>query len=152
MSDSSWPYGLYSPWNFPGQNTGLGSLSLLQGIFPTQGSNPALLHCRRILYQLSHMGLTWSLHFVFALWGNLSWFSRLIIVVLIICGGGGGGVCVHVYIGASQPVLSLETQAKYHSITNFPLFTGNASVDLSLTHTIIYSPFYSCNRQLPISF
>ena len=47
---------LYSPWNSPGQNTGVGSLSLLQGIFPTQGSNPGLLHCRRILYQLSHKG------------------------------------------------------------------------------------------------
>ena len=38
----------YSPWNSPGQNTGVGSLSLLQGIFPTEGSNPGLLHCRRI--------------------------------------------------------------------------------------------------------
>ena len=53
VSDSLWPYGLYSPWNFSGQNTGMGSLSLLQGIFPTQGSNPGLLHCRPILYQLS---------------------------------------------------------------------------------------------------
>ena len=43
-------------WNSPGQNTGLGSLSLLQGIFPTHGSNPVLLHCRKILYQLSHKG------------------------------------------------------------------------------------------------
>ena len=42
------------PWNSPGQNTGVGSLSLLQGIFPTQGSNPGLPHCRRLLYQLSH--------------------------------------------------------------------------------------------------
>ena len=49
-------HGLYSPWNSPGRNTGLGSLSLLQGIFPTQGSNPGLLHCRQILYQLSHKG------------------------------------------------------------------------------------------------
>ena len=56
MSDSLWPHGLYSPWNSPGQNTGVGSLSLLQGIFPTQGSNPGLPHCRRILYQLSHKG------------------------------------------------------------------------------------------------
>ena len=40
----------------PGQNTGVGSLSLLQGIFPTQGSNPGLLHFRWILYQLSHQG------------------------------------------------------------------------------------------------
>ena len=51
-----WPHGLYSPWNSLGQNTGVGSLSLLQGIFPTQESNPGLLHCRWILYQLSHKG------------------------------------------------------------------------------------------------
>ena len=50
------PHGLYSPWNSPGQNTGMGSLFLLQGIFPTQGSNPGLPHCRRILHQLSHKG------------------------------------------------------------------------------------------------
>ena len=50
------PQGLYSPWNSPGQNTGVGSLSLLQGIFPIQGLNPGLLHCRRIFYQLSHKG------------------------------------------------------------------------------------------------
>ena len=52
VSDSLQPHGLYSP----GQNTGVGSLSLLQGIFPTQGYNPGLPHCRRILYQLSHEG------------------------------------------------------------------------------------------------
>ena len=45
-----------SPWNSPGQNTGVGSLSLLQGIFPTQGLNPGLSHCRQILYQLRHEG------------------------------------------------------------------------------------------------
>ena len=44
------------PWNSPGQNTRVGSLSLLQGIFPTQGLNPGLPHCRWVLYQLSHMG------------------------------------------------------------------------------------------------
>ena len=56
VSDSLRPRGLYSLWNFPGQNTGVGSLSLLQGNFLTQGSNPGLLHCRRILCQLSHKG------------------------------------------------------------------------------------------------
>ena len=56
VSYSLWPHGLYSPWNFPGQNTRVGSCSLLQGIFPTQGSNPGLPHCRWILYQLSHQG------------------------------------------------------------------------------------------------
>ena len=54
--DSLQLHGLYSPWNSPGQNTGVGSLSLLQRICPTQGSNPCLPHCRRILYQLSHQG------------------------------------------------------------------------------------------------
>ena len=44
------------PWNSPGQNTGVGSLSLPQGIFPTQGSNPGLLYCRQILYLLNHKG------------------------------------------------------------------------------------------------
>ena len=54
LSDSLRPHGLYNPWNSPEQNTGVGSLSLLQGIFPIQGSNPGLPHCRRIIYQLSH--------------------------------------------------------------------------------------------------
>ena len=56
MSNSLQLHGLYSPWNSPGQNTGVGSLSLLQGIFPTQGSNLGLPLCRQILYQLSHQG------------------------------------------------------------------------------------------------
>ena len=56
MSDSLQPHGLYSPWNSPGQNTGVGSLSLLRGTFPAQGLNQGLLHCRRILYQLSYQG------------------------------------------------------------------------------------------------
>ena len=56
MSDSLWPHGLYNSWNSPGQNTGVGSCSLLQGIFPTQGLNLGLLHCRWVLYQLSHKG------------------------------------------------------------------------------------------------
>ena len=56
MNNSLWPHVLYRLWNSPGQNTGVGSLFLLQGIFPTQGSNSGLLHCRQILYQLSHKG------------------------------------------------------------------------------------------------
>ena len=66
MSNSLWPHGLYSPWNSPGQNTGMDSLSLLQGIFPTRGLNPGLVHCRWILYQLSHKRspriVEWALH------------------------------------------------------------------------------------------
>ena len=55
VSNSLWPHGLYSPWNSPVQNTGVGSPSLLQGIFPTQGSNPGIPHCRWILHQLSYL-------------------------------------------------------------------------------------------------
>ena len=56
VSESLQPHGLYRPWNSPGQNTGVGSISLLQEIFPTQGSNPGLPHCRWILHQLGHKG------------------------------------------------------------------------------------------------
>ena len=56
MSYSLRPHGLCSPWNSPGQNTGVGSLFLLKGIFPTQRLNPGLLHCRHILNQLNHKG------------------------------------------------------------------------------------------------
>ena len=65
LSDSWQPHGLCNlpgllcPWNFPGKNTGVGYHALLQGIFPTQGLNPHLLHllhCRQILAPLSHWG------------------------------------------------------------------------------------------------
>ena len=56
MSNSLWPHTLYSPWNSPGQKTGVGNLSFLQGIFPTQGLNLGLSHFRQIPYQLSHKG------------------------------------------------------------------------------------------------
>ena len=55
LSELLRPHGRYNPWNSPGQNTGVGSHSLLQGIFPTQGSNPGLSCCRHS-YQLSHQG------------------------------------------------------------------------------------------------
>ena len=52
MSNSLQPHELDSPWHSAGQNTGVGSLSLLQGIFLTQGSNRRLLHCRQIPAEL----------------------------------------------------------------------------------------------------
>ena len=59
MSNSLWPHWLWPtrllcPWYFPGKNTGVYCHFLLQGIFLTQGSNLGLLHCRQILYHLSH--------------------------------------------------------------------------------------------------
>ena len=76
LSNSLRPQRLYSPWNSPGQNTGVGSLSLLQQIFSTQGSNPGLPHCRRILYQLSHKGNAYS-SLLLLLLLLLSHFSRV---------------------------------------------------------------------------
>ena len=56
VSNSLWSHGLYSPWSSLSQNTEVHSLPFLQGIFPTQGLNPGLPHCRQILHQLSHKG------------------------------------------------------------------------------------------------
>ena len=56
LSDSLRPHGLYGLWNSPGQNIGVGSCSLLQVMFSTQGSKPGLPHRKQILYQLSHQG------------------------------------------------------------------------------------------------
>ena len=56
MADSLRPFGLYSPWNSPGQNIGVGSLSLLQEIFQTQGSNPGLLYCKWIFLPAEPQG------------------------------------------------------------------------------------------------
>ena len=50
------PTGFLSPWDFPSKNTGIGRHSLLQGLLPTQGLNPYLLHRKQILYRLSHQG------------------------------------------------------------------------------------------------
>ena len=50
------PSSFLCPWDFPGKNTGVSCHFLLQGIFPTQESNPGLLHCRQILLPLSHQG------------------------------------------------------------------------------------------------
>ena len=76
MSDSLRPHGLYSPWNSPGQNTGVDSRSLLQGIFPTQGLNPGLWHCRWILYQLSHQGSPRILEWVASPFSRGSFWPR----------------------------------------------------------------------------
>ena len=114
MSDSLWPHGLgparlLCPWNSPGKNTGVGSCSLLQGIFPTQGSNPGLphcskisllqgifptqglnpglRHCRWILYCLSHQGSPWTLEWVVYSFSRGSSWPRDWIRVSWIAGG-----------------------------------------------------------------
>ena len=69
MCDSLWthdcsPPGSYVHGNSPGKNTGMGCHVLLQGIFPTQRSNPGFLHCRQILYQQCHQGSSRILEWV----------------------------------------------------------------------------------------
>ena len=87
MSDSLWPHGLYSPWNSPGQNTGVGSLFLLHGIFPAQGLNPGLPCCRQILYQLSHKGSLRILRVGSLLFSSISFWPRNQTGVSCIAGG-----------------------------------------------------------------
>ena len=91
-SNSLWPHWLHSPWNSPGQNTGEGSLSLLQGSFPTQGSNPDLLDCRRVLYQLSYQGSPWAIrealwcivfNFRFP-WGSTSFQKKELLLTVVV--------------------------------------------------------------------
>ena len=60
MHHGLWPAGLLCPWDSPGKNAGVGCHFLLQEIFLTQASNLNLLHCRQILYRLSHQG-SWYL-------------------------------------------------------------------------------------------
>ena len=76
VSDSLWSQGLYSPWNSPGHNTRVSSLSFLQGIYPTQGSNPGLPHYRGILYQLSHKGNSRILEWVAYPFSSESFWPR----------------------------------------------------------------------------
>ena len=76
-----------TPWNSPGQNTGVGSLSLLQGIFPTQGSNSGLPHCRQIVYQLSQKGSPGILEWVAYPFSSRSSRSRDPTRVFCIAGG-----------------------------------------------------------------
>ena len=90
MSDSLQPHGLYSPWNSPGQNTRVGSLSFLQGIFPTQGLDPGLPHCRWIIYQLSHKGSPRILEWVAYPFSSRSSWPRNWIGVSCIAGEGNG--------------------------------------------------------------
>ena len=90
MSDSLRPHGLQParllrPWNSPGKNTGVDSCSLLQGIFPTQGSNPGPWHCRQILYRLSHHPFTEACTCSMRVWkyGCVHDISHLIVTLLI---------------------------------------------------------------------
>ena len=78
---------LLCPWDFPGKNTGVSCHALLHGIFPTQGSNPGLPHCRQILYHLSHRGSPRILKWVAYPFSRASFQPRNRIRVSCIAGG-----------------------------------------------------------------
>ena len=85
VSNSLQLHGLYSLWNSPGQNTGVGSLSLLQEIFPTHRLNSGILHCKWIFYQLSYKGNPGILEWVVPLFSSgssrhrISWLRILML-------------------------------------------------------------------------
>ena len=86
VSDSLRPHGLeptrlLCPWNFPGKSTGVGCRFLLQRIFPSQGSNPGLLHCRQMLYRLSYEGSPLTRKHVCKI--HRKFISRLILSIFI---------------------------------------------------------------------
>ena len=85
-----------TPRNSPGQNTGVGNLSLLQGIFPTQGSNPGRLHCRWILYQLSR-GEVHSIILVSEVQHGDSIFLRIILHLKLLLNNGCISLCCTIY-------------------------------------------------------
>ena len=76
VSDSLQPHGLYSPWNSPGLNTGVGSQFPSPGDLPTQRSNPSLPDCRQILYQFSHQESPGILECVAYSFSGSSWHRK----------------------------------------------------------------------------
>ena len=111
VSDSLRPHVLYSPWNSPGKITGVGSLSLFQGIFPAQGSNPGLLHCRRVLsYSLGNQRICVTLwcdiHFIaHGLEPNLQYLLRLPALTCPLWMGLGQCLVKVSWLGGLVPVL-----------------------------------------------
>ena len=90
VSDSLRPHGLYSPWNSPGQNIGVGSLSLLQGIFMTQGLDPGLSHCGinslvLILFYGQTLTSYWTTGLTWLLEKPSLWLEGLLLVKEYLC-------------------------------------------------------------------
>ena len=121
VSDSSRPHGLYSPWNSPGQNTGVSSLSLLQGIFWALGLNPGLPHCGRILYQLSHRG---------SLKDNL----------------GSSSIWTRDPLTPKARIIPLDSESPLWGFLNTSSITGSLSFLTAFTHFSLHS--WPCNQSI----
>ena len=133
MSDSLRSHGLYSPWNSPGQITGVGSLSLLQGIFSTQGSNPGLLHCRRILYQLSYQG-------------SIKLFSK-VTVPLYILGSSNKSSSFYTYSSTPSAIFFIlaipSSMLRYFSVSINCIFQLTNNVDPICFNELLWRNSYS---------
>ena len=149
VSDSLWPHGLYSSWNSPGQNTRVGSLSLLQGIFPTQGLNPGLLHCRQILYQLSHKGSPGILEWLAYPFSRRSSRPRNWIGVSCIAGGFFTNWAIREVLGMVQPLVYPNMYSINMAESILPLSTLNPSgnevisMDVSDKYHFLYKGTFS---------
>ena len=147
VSDFLQPPGLCSPWNSLGQNTGVGSLSLLQGVFPTQGSNPGLgILETQVLCQLSHKGspriLKWVAYPFFSRsfqprnWAGVSCIAGRFFTNWTI----RGALIMILYITIYKIDNKLELTV-YHRELNalwWPEWEGNPNVYVWLTH-LLYS-------------
>ena len=113
-----------SPWDSPGQNTGIGSRSLLQWVYPTQGSNPGLPPCRQILYHLSHQGSPGVLEWVaypfssrsswqVSNWGLLHCRQILLPAELLGKPTSIVGKCLHYYMNTTAIVSKGEIIRRY---------------------------------------
>ena len=134
VSNSLQPHGLYSLSS--DQNTGVGSLSLFQGIFPTQGSNPGLPHCRWILYLLSHQEAQgyWSGQPIssladlpprnqievscFAGWFFTNWATRIIFTVIILNSFSSSLPISSLFIWSCSFIF-VPSSAQYFSVFSF---------------------------------
>ena len=111
MSNYLWPHGQNSLWNSPGQNTEVGSYSLLQEIFPTQGSNSGLLYCRQIVYQLSY--LTLELVFNWRIDAFEPWCWRKLLRVPWTAGRSNQFILKEISPGCSLEGLMLKLKLQY---------------------------------------
>ena len=135
VSNSLRPHGLYSPWRCPGQNTGVGRLSLVLGIFLIQGPNPGLPHCRWILYQLRHQESPRILEWVAYLFSSGSSWPRDL--TGISCFSGGFFTCWAIrealyWAGPSNVHDTVQLQS-YHMLVR--LCSKSSKLSLSSTWT-----------------
>ena len=109
MSDSLWPHGLsparfLCPWNSPGKNTGMDCHSLLQRNFPTQESNPVLMHGEQILYRLSYRKVCSLILFLNYSCYPYHWTSQVVLVAKNLFANAGNVSDIGSIPGSEDPL------------------------------------------------